>query len=59
MAYLIQPSDRVQPEIGRIAADCIDRALSKLEGLEGVVFKKPVDAKRLCQVLVETVRKHE
>jgi two-component system CheB/CheR fusion protein len=30
---------------------------SKLEGLEGVVFKKPVDAKRLCQVLVNTVNK--
>lgn len=30
---------------------------SKLEGLEGVVFKKPVDAKRLCEVIVETVGK--
>lgn len=32
---------------------------SKLEGLEGVVFKKPVDAKRLCQVLVDTVQKRD
>jgi CheY-like chemotaxis protein len=32
---------------------------SKLEGLEGVVFKKPVDARRLCQVLVETMQKRE
>ncbi len=30
---------------------------SKLEGLEGVVFKKPVDARRLCQVIVDTVQK--
>ena len=28
---------------------------SKLEGLEGVVFKKPVDPTRLCEVLAETV----
>ncbi len=32
---------------------------STLEGLEGVVFKKPVDAKRLCQVIVETVARRE
>jgi len=30
---------------------------SRVEGLEGVVFKKPVDAKRLCQVIAETVGK--
>ena len=28
---------------------------SKLEGLKGVVFKKPVDPARLCQVLAETI----
>ena len=28
---------------------------SRIEGLEGVVFKKPVDAKRLCQVIAESV----
>ncbi|MBW2268755.1 MAG: response regulator [Deltaproteobacteria bacterium] len=32
---------------------------SKLEGLEGVVFKKPVDAKRLCQVIGDTVRSRD
>ena len=30
---------------------------SRLEGLEGVVFKKPVDPARLCQVIAETVGK--
>jgi PAS domain S-box-containing protein len=30
---------------------------SRLEGLEGVVFKKPVDPTRLCQVIAETVGK--
>jgi PAS domain S-box-containing protein len=28
---------------------------SKIEGLAGVIFKKPVDPQRLCDVLVETV----
>ena len=28
---------------------------SRLQGLEGVVFKKPVDPVRLCEVIVETV----
>ncbi len=28
---------------------------SRLDGLEGVVFKKPIDAERLCQVIAETV----
>ena len=28
---------------------------SKVEGLKGVVFKKPVDPARLCQVLAETI----
>ena len=28
---------------------------SRIEGLEGVVFKKPVDPKRLCQVIAESV----
>lgn len=32
---------------------------SKLRGLEGVVFKKPVDARKLCQVIAETVGKRE
>jgi CheY-like chemotaxis protein len=27
---------------------------SRVEGLEGVIFKKPVDPKRLCEVLLET-----
>jgi len=27
---------------------------SRIEGLEGVIFKKPVDPKRLCEVLLET-----
>ena len=30
---------------------------SRIEGLEGVVFKKPVDAKRLCEVIGESVGK--
>ena len=30
---------------------------SRVEGLEGVVFKKPVDAKRLCQVIADSVSK--
>ncbi|MEE2678013.1 MAG: response regulator [Myxococcota bacterium] len=30
---------------------------SRIEGLEGVVFKKPVDAKRLCEVIAESVGK--
>ena len=30
---------------------------SRLEGLEGVVFKKPLDPARLCQVIAETVVK--
>jgi len=28
---------------------------SRIEGLAGVIFKKPVDPQRLCEVLVETV----
>ena len=28
---------------------------SRIEGLEGVVFKKPVDATRLCQVIAQSV----
>lgn len=34
MAYVIQPSDKVQPEIRRIAVECLDRALGKLVGLD-------------------------
>jgi PAS domain S-box-containing protein len=30
---------------------------SRLEGLEGVIFKKPVDPTRLCEVIAETVGK--
>ncbi len=30
----------------------------KLEGLEGVVFKKPVDPQRLREVIVETIEAH-
>jgi PAS domain S-box-containing protein len=30
---------------------------SRLEGLEGVIFKKPVDPNRLIEVILETVRK--
>ena len=30
---------------------------SRIEGLEGVVFKKPVDPKRLCQVIAESVER--
>ena len=32
---------------------------SRLEGLEGVIFKKPVDPSRLREVIVETVRKRD
>ena len=28
---------------------------SRLEGLEGVIFKKPVDPNRLIEVILETV----
>ena len=31
---------------------------SRLEGLEGVIFKKPVDPKRLCEVLIETTSRN-
>jgi DNA-binding NtrC family response regulator len=30
---------------------------SRIEGLEGVIFKKPVDPARLREVLIETVSK--
>ena len=30
---------------------------SRLEGLEGVIFKKPVDPERLREVIYETVKK--
>jgi CheY-like chemotaxis protein len=30
---------------------------SRLEGLEGVIFKKPVDPNRLIEVILETVAK--
>ena len=32
---------------------------SRIEGLEGVLFKKPVDSDRLRQVLIETVTQHK
>jgi hypothetical protein len=31
---------------------------SRLEGLEGVIFKKPVDPGRLIEVIFETVESH-
>jgi CheY-like chemotaxis protein len=32
---------------------------SRLQGLEGVIFKKPVDPDRLCEILVQTVAKSQ
>ncbi len=32
---------------------------SRMKGLEGVIFKKPVDPTRLCEVIAETVRKRD
>jgi hypothetical protein len=32
---------------------------SRMKGLEGVIFKKPVDPGRLCEVIAETVGKCE
>ena len=31
---------------------------SRMEGLEGVIFKKPVDPERLREVIAETVARH-
>jgi CheY-like chemotaxis protein len=32
---------------------------ARMKGLEGVIFKKPVDPGRLCEVIEETVRKRD
>lgn len=35
VSFAIEPSGRVQPDVRRVAMECLDRALHKLDGLDG------------------------